>query len=196
MYMNKSACRIVAIQGSYRNNGVTTSMLRYATGKAEKMGYEVTYINLFEKNIEFCRGCRKCLEQQECVLRNDDMQEITKLIKEADVIILASPVYWANTPAIVKNLFDRLLGASMEETKTFPKPRLAGKRYIFLSACNTAMPFAKWCGQTTGILRTVHEYFKTSGVKCLGAVICDNTGVKKSVPAGKYRKIDRIMEKI
>lgn len=194
--MKQSEYKILSIQGSYRNNGVTTSMLKYATEKAEKMGHKVTYVNLFEKNIEFCRGCRKCLEKKECILENDDMQEITKLIKEADVIILASPVYWANTPAIVKNLFDRLLGASMEETKAFPKPRLVGKRYIFLTACNTAMPFAKWFGQTPGILHSVREYFKTSGVKCLGTVICDNTGVKKGVPDSKYRKIDRIMEKI
>lgn len=194
--MERSAYKILAIQGSYRENGATTSMLKYAVDKLEKMGHEVTYINLFEKNIQFCRGCRQCLNMQECVLKDDDMQEITKLIKETDVIILAAPVYWANVPAIVKNLFDRLMGASMEETKTFPKPRLAGKRYIFLTACNTAMPFAKWCGQSTGILRAVREYFKTSGVKCIGTVICDNTGKDKDVLTGKYKKIDRIMGRI
>lgn len=194
--MERSAYKILAIQGSYRENGATTSMLKYAVDTLEKMGHEVTYINLFEKNIQFCRGCRRCLKMQECVLKDDDMQEITKLIKETDVIILAAPVYWANVPAIVKNLFDRLMGASMEETKTFPKPRLAGKRYIFLTACNTAMPFAKWCGQSTGILRAVREYFKNSGVKCIGTVICDNTGKDKDVLTGKYKKIDRIMGRI
>ena len=61
---------------------------------------DVTYINLFEKNIDFCKGCRKCLETTECVFKNDDMPEIRRQIKEADIIFLAAPVYWANVPAI------------------------------------------------------------------------------------------------
>ena len=194
--MKQDKYKIVAIQGSYRENGVTTSMLRYATDKLSQRGHQVTYINLFEKKIDFCKGCRKCLETAECVFKNDDMQEITRHIKNADVIILAAPTYWANMPAIVKNLFDRLSGASMMETKTFPKPRLAGKRYIFLTACNTPMPFARLCGQLPGIIRAVREYFKTSGIRCIGTVVCSNTGAKKEAAEGKFKKIDKILEKI
>lgn len=189
-------CKIVAIQGSYREKGVTTSMLRYAVDKACSLGHEVAYLNLFEKKIDFCKGCRRCLETEECVFKNDDMPEITRLIKNADVIILAAPAYWANMPAIVKNLFDRLLGASMRETKTFPKPRLEGKRYIFFTACNTPMPFAKWFGQSTGIIRAVREYFKTSGMKCIGTVICDNTGRHTKVSERKIRKINQLLEHV
>lgn len=194
--MNTSKKRIVAIQGSYKKNGITTTMLKEAVRKAEEMGHEVTYINLFEKNIEYCRGCRKCYETGDCVYKNDDMQEIASYIRQADVIILAVPTYWANTPAIVKNLFDRMSGSSMIETKTFPKPRLTGKRFIFLTACNTRMPFAELCGQTRGIKRAVYEYFKCSGIKKIGTVICSNTGIVKEVPAKKLRKIDLLIEKI
>ena len=71
-------CRVLAIQGSYRKSGKTTTMLKYAAKQAEKLGHSLTYINLFEKNIEYCRGCRKCLETGECVFKNDDMPEITR----------------------------------------------------------------------------------------------------------------------
>ena len=98
-----NACKVLAIQGSYRKSGKTTTMLKDAAKQAEKLGHNLTYINLFEKNIEYCRGCRKCLDTAECVFSNDDIPEITRLIKEADVIILATPVYWGNVPAIVKN---------------------------------------------------------------------------------------------
>lgn len=188
--------KIVAIQGSYRENGITTSMLQYAVAKAKNIGHDVTYINLFEKNIDFCKGCRKCLETTECIFKNDDMPEIRRQIKEADIIFLAAPVYWANVPAIVKNLFDRLLGASMQETKTFPKARMTGKKYLFFTACNTRMPFAKWFGQTPGVLRAVREYFKTSGVQCIGNVICANTGVIKEIPEKCLQKTDRLLKKI
>ena len=190
-----STCKILAIQGSFRKSGKTTTMLKYAARQAEKMGHNLTYINLFDKNIEYCKGCRKCMETTECIYKNDDMTEITKLIKEADVIILAAPVYWGNVPAVVKNLMDRMSGASMLETDYFPKPRLKGKRYILLTACNTRMPFAKLCGQSSGICRVVKEYFKTSGVKKIGTVICSNTGKYDGVPQKKYAKIDKLLMK-
>ena len=51
-------------------------LLKYAAKQAEKLGHGLTYINLFEKNIEYCWGCRKCLETGECVFKNDDMSAI------------------------------------------------------------------------------------------------------------------------
>lgn len=192
----KNNYKVVAIQGSYRNQGKTTTMLKYAANQVEKMGHSLTYINLFEKNIEYCRGCRKCFETAECVFSNDDMPEITRLIKEADVIILAAPVYWGNVPAIVKNLMDRMSGASMIETGKFPKPRLKGKRYILLTACNTIMPFAYLCGQSSGICRAVKEYFKTSGVKKIGTVVCSNTSKYDAAPKDKFARIDRLLQRI
>ena len=119
--------KILAIQGSFRNNGITSSMLDRACEEAEKAGHYVERIRLHDCNISFCKGCRKCFETGECVFKNDDMVRIAESIKKADVIILASPVYWANVPAIVKNLFDRMSGTSMEETKTFPKAETFGQ---------------------------------------------------------------------
>ena len=124
------------------------------------------------------------------------MVRIAESIKKADVIILASPVYWANVPAIVKNLFDRMSGTSMEETKTFPKPRLSGRRYILLTSCSTPMPFAAIFGQTTGLKRAVKEYFKTSGISCIGTVACGSSAKCKKVPKAKLDKISKLIRKI
>ncbi len=188
--------KILAIQGSFRNNGLTSSMLDHAVQESKKAGYEVEYIRLHDHTIGYCKGCRKCFETGECVVTDDDMTWISKSIKNADVIILAAPVYWANVPAIVKNLFDRMSGTSMEETDTFPKPRLSGKRYILLTSCNTPMPFAALCGQTTGLIRAAKEYFKTSGFSCIGTVVCDNTSKRKEVPDAKVKKIIKLIRKI
>ncbi|MCR5129222.1 MAG: flavodoxin family protein [Lachnospiraceae bacterium] len=188
--------KILAIQGSYRNNGLTTLMLKYAAEELKKAGYEVEYIRLHDMKIGYCKGCRKCFEIGECVFKDDDMVRISQSIKDADVIILASPVYWANVPAIVKNLFDRMSGTSMEETNTFPKPRLSGKKYLLLTACNTPMPFAALCGQTTGLKRAAKEYFKTSGISCIGTVVCDNASKRKQVPEANRNKIRKLIRKI
>ncbi|MDE6281358.1 MAG: flavodoxin family protein, partial [Oscillospiraceae bacterium] len=110
---------ILAILGSPHVNGMTAAMLDCAICEAERKGYTVTKINLYEKNLFYCKGCRACMKTQTCILK-DDIQEIADFIHKCQVVILAAPVYWANVPAPVKNLFDRLLGTATEETSTFP----------------------------------------------------------------------------
>ena len=163
--------RMLAILGSPHKEGRTGKMLNYAVHLAEKQGYAIDYINLHDKKISYCNGCRTCLKTQMCI-HKDDVQEIAELLKLCDIVILAAPTYWANVPAIVKNLFDRLLGVVMEETKTFPKARLSNKqRYLLLTACNTPVPFSSILGQSTGAIRCMKEFFKSAGMKYVGKCV-------------------------
>ena len=182
--------RILAILGSPHKEGRTGKMLNYAVQIAEKQGYVIDYINLYDKEIAYCNGCRTCLKTQMCV-RKDDVQEIAELLKICDIVILAAPTYWANVPAIVKNLFDRLLGVAMEETRTFPKARLSNKqRYILLTACNTPAPFSSLFGQSTGSIRCMKEFFKTAGMKYVGK--CVWAGQKsKELPSQIKRRLEK-----
>lgn len=184
--------KLLAILGSPHKNGATSKMLDYAMEIAEQNGYDVHYIHLYEKNIAYCKGCRACLALHSCAVK-DDIQEISKLVKECSIIILAAPVYWANVPAIVKNMFDRLLGVMMEETRTFPKPRLSKEqKYILFTACNTPAPFSFLFGQSTGALRSMKEVFKTSGMRYGGS--CVWTGSHKTVlPHYIERRIKKII---
>jgi len=165
-------------------------MLNHSVREAEKAGYAVTKISLYEKELAFCMGCRACLISGTCV-QKDGLQEIVSLLRESQVVLLAAPVYWANVPAPVKNLFDRLLGTAMEETAAFPKPRLSGRRYMLLTACNTPAPFSWVFGQSRGAIRSMDEFFKTAGMKSMGKIVCANTGKRKSVPDHILRKIER-----
>ena len=70
--------KVLAIQGSYRKDGKTSTMLRAAVEEAKKLGHEVTELNLFEKKIDFCKGCGKCDSTGECVFKNDDIGESTE----------------------------------------------------------------------------------------------------------------------
>ena len=180
--------KLLAILGSPHPHGITAGMLQCALAAAREHGWRVEQINLYEKQLAFCTGCRACMGAERCVLK-DDIQEITDQIKACDMVVLAAPVYWANVPAIVKNLFDRLLGAAMEETKTFPVPRLAGKQYILLTACNTPFPFSALFGQSGGTIRAVREFFKTAGVKCAGNFVCAGAEGKTEVPERLKKKI-------
>ena len=116
---------VLAILGGPHVNGITATMLDCAIQVAEKKGYTVTRINLYEKKISFCSGCNACMNTHICV-KQDDIQEIARFMSECQLVLLAAPVYWANVPAAVKNMFDRLRGTAMEETSTFPKPHRKG----------------------------------------------------------------------
>lgn len=181
--------KMLAILGSPHKDGATGTMLNYAVRVAEHRGWQIDYVNLYEKEIAYCKGCRACIQTRNCV-QQDDLQAIAKLLKECDVVILAAPVYWANVPAIVKNMFDRLLGVAMEETKTFPKARLSNKqKYFLLTSCNTLAPFAQIFGQSTGAIRSMKEFFRTSGMTYGGKCVWTGTD-KRELPSGIKRRIE------
>lgn len=188
--MNK---KLLAILGSPHENGSTAAMLHCALKIAASGGWEITTVSLYEKHISFCKGCRACIKTGQCVL-NDDLGELAEQIKTCNRIILSSPTYWANVPAVVKNLFDRLLGTAMEETTTFPRPRLSGEQeYLLLTACNTPFPFSWLCGQSSGALRAMNEFFKTSGMKSLGEVTFSNAKGRAELPPRITKKIERLL---
>lgn len=184
---------VFAILGSPHEYGTTAAMLNSAIHKAEQAGYAVTKINLYEKELSFCKGCRICVDTHICV-QKDDIQEIALLLHKSQIVILAAPVYWANVPAPVKNLFDRLLGTAMEETDTIPKPRLRGKQYMILTSCNTPAPFSWIFGQSRGAIRSMDEFFKTAGMKPAGKVVCANAKNKKELPKRITKKIERCLK--
>ena len=182
--------KLLAILGSSHKSGATGSMLNYAVEIARQKGWSIDYIDLYEKNIAYCNGCRTCMKTQKCVQR-DDIEEIARLLKGCDVVIVAAPVYWANVPAIVKNLFDRLLGVAIEETETFPKARLSNKqKYILFTACNTPAPFSKLYGQSTGAIRGMKEFFKASGMRFGGKCVWTGQG-KKTLSKRMKRSIEK-----
>lgn len=182
--------KMLAILGSPHVNGTTAAMLSCAANAARQAGWHVDIVNLYKEDIAFCKGCRTCLQTKKCI-QTDSVERIAAQLRECDMVVLAAPVYWANVPAAVKNLFDRLLGVAMEETATFPKPLLAGKKYVLMTACKTPFPFSWIFGQSRGALRSMDEFFRTAGMKCAGRFVCANTEGGKGPSEALRRKIRR-----
>ena len=186
--------KLFALLGSPHKDGATGTMLKYVLQIAGQQGWQIEFVNLYEQRIGYCNGCRVCVKTGNCV-QKDDAQEISRLIKECDMVVLAAPVYWANIPAVVKNIFDRLLGVAMEETKTFPKARLSkSQKYFLLTSCNTPAPFSYLCGQSTGTIRSMKEFFKTSGMKYAGKCVWAGQD-KQAMPKSIKKKITRVLKR-
>lgn len=99
--------KILAINGSHRAGQNTDYLIQQALDAARAHGADTEVIKLSEKNIEFCVCCNRCLFKPECSIKDDDMEEIKAKMLEADGIIFASPNYFSNVTARMKNFMDR-----------------------------------------------------------------------------------------
>ena len=99
--------------GSPRKNGNTSALVKAFREGAESAGHSVTEFWLDGMNINGCRGCCAGGKNPEspCV-QKDDMAQIYLAYKEADVVVLASPLYYWTISGQLKCAFDRLFAVA------------------------------------------------------------------------------------
>lgn len=189
-----SVKKMLAILASPRETGNAAKMLNIAMKKAQDCGYEITYINLYQKNIAYCKGCMACKQTGTCSI-NDDIKEIEEHIKNCDLVVVSCPAYFANVSAPLKNMFDRLVGVIMDDNRTMiPKPKLSSKQeYVLMTTCNTPFPFNILAGQSTGCVKAMKEFFHTSGMKMRATIVFAGTRDKNNIPDRIVRKIKAIV---
>ncbi|MCG4578836.1 flavodoxin family protein [Clostridium cochlearium] len=73
----------------------------------EGLNEEVDFIDIYSKKIAPCIDCKMCYKVEECAIK-DDMTDLYKKINESDIIVIATPIYFANVPSPLKALIDRL----------------------------------------------------------------------------------------
>jgi multimeric flavodoxin WrbA len=108
---------VVGICGSPRQQA-TEHVLKEALRMLAEQGFETRFFTVREKNINFCTHCDYCLENKECVFK-DDMQEVYALLKEAKGIIFATPVYNGGVSAQTKAVMDRCRAAVASDRHFF-----------------------------------------------------------------------------
>ena len=98
--------RVLILSGSPRRGGNSDLLCdEFARGAAEA-GHAVEKIRVAEKNIHACTGCYACRACGACPV-DDDMAEIMQKLIDADVLVLASPVYFYSIAAQLKTVIDR-----------------------------------------------------------------------------------------
>ncbi len=115
--------KIVILNGSPRPNGNTAMLIKSFTEGAIAAGHQVTCFDLGKMNIHPCLGCCGGGKDPEspCV-QKDDMQKIYPAYKEADLVCLASPLYYWTISGQLKCAFDRLFAvAECNENYANPK---------------------------------------------------------------------------
>ena len=105
--MPKSAkLKVLGIAGSPRRDGNTDLLLRQVMAGASNEQTQTKTVILQELSIAPCRHCDGCLKTGKCV-QNDDMQWLHTDLREADRIVLASPIFFMGVTAQAKAMIDR-----------------------------------------------------------------------------------------
>ncbi len=108
--------KVLIITGSPRLKGNTNALVTAFASGAVAAGNEVEVFDAATANLNGCHADKSC-EQRGCCGQKDDGVRMNELMREADVLVLASPVYWSGFTSQIKTAIDRFYQFS------FPKGR-------------------------------------------------------------------------
>ena len=115
--------QILILAASPRRGGNSDLLCSAFAQGAAGAGHTVETVYLREKQIHYCTGCGACSEHGLPCPQKDDMPAILEQMLSADVIVLATPVYFYTMNAQMKTLIDRTCSRYTE---------LKGKEFYFL----------------------------------------------------------------
>ncbi len=99
--------KVLLINGSPNRNGCTYTALSEVASTLEKEGIETEIIQVGNKDIRGCIGCRRCKTTGKCVF-DDMVNEIAPKFQECDGLVIGSPVYYASANGTLISFLDRL----------------------------------------------------------------------------------------
>ncbi len=101
--------KVIAFNGSPNKKGNTYHAIKIIAAELEKEGIETEIVHVGNKSIRGCTACGQCAKNknERCVLPGDEVNEWVQKMKEADGIILGSPVHYSSIGATMKAFLDR-----------------------------------------------------------------------------------------
>ena len=121
---------ILVLNGSPRPNGNTAAMVAAFAEGANENGHNITVVSVCQKKIAGCLACEYCHTKGDgkCV-QQDDMQEVYPVLDAAEMIVLASPIYYHS--------FTGQLQCAVNRIYALDKPKNLKKAALILSSGDT-----------------------------------------------------------
>lgn len=127
--------KILVLNGSPRAKGNTKQMIDAFTQGAARAGHHTDVVDVCKKRIGGCLACEYChTKGNGTCIQKDDMQEVYNLLNQAEMLVIASPIYYHGISGQLKCVVDRFYSAAYPE-----KPPLLKKIAMFLSSGDAAM---------------------------------------------------------
>ncbi len=116
---------VLILSGSPRKGGNSDLLCDEFMRGATEAGHKVVKINVADRKIAPCRACYACKGTGKCAIK-DDMADILQAMIDADVLVLASPVYFYSIDAQLKALIDRTVARWLE---------VKDKEFYYIATC-------------------------------------------------------------
>lgn len=119
--------KILVLNGSPRTNGNTAAMINAFAEGAKENGHTITVVPVCKKKIAGCLACEYCHTKGagKCI-QQDDMQEVYPVLEEAEMLVVASPIYYFG--------FSGQLQCAINRIYALGKPKNLKKAALFLSS--------------------------------------------------------------
>ena len=117
---------VLILSGSPRKGGNSDLLCDEFLRGAKEAGNDVEKIRVAEKKIGYCTGCYYCQKSGGVCAKKDDMPELLQKMIDADVIVLASPVYFYSIDAQLKTVIDRTVARWLE---------VKNKEFYYIATC-------------------------------------------------------------
>jgi multimeric flavodoxin WrbA len=185
--------KVIGIVGSGRKNGNTEILTSHTLKAIAEEGLDTELIRLAGLDIRPCNGCMVCVKGEQCSIK-DDMFPIYLKMKEADGIILASPVYYGSATALIKALIERAGFVSRHNGEPF-SGKVGGPLVVARRAgLNFAFAQLTLWFQILGMVVPGSSYWNVAFGREKGEVIKDEEGMKTAWNFGK--NIAHVLKKL
>lgn len=114
--------KIVCVLGSPRPDGNSSTLASRFCRTAVEIGAEVRTFTLNHLRFRGCQGCEACKTRSDRCVQHDDLTGVLDAVREADVLIMASPVYYGEVSSQLKAFIDRTYAFVVPDYRTNPKP--------------------------------------------------------------------------
>lgn len=142
--------KIVVLVGSMRKGG-NTDLLAQAFTEGASKNNDVELVSVADYKVNPCIGCNSCFTRKDnSCFQNDDMSVIYEKLRTADIVVIASPVYFYGISAQMKTFIDR----------TYPIWQHLGKKevYYIISAGLGEDIIERSLGDLDGFVEHLEEY--------------------------------------
>ncbi len=172
--------KLLTINGSYTSDGNTQTIISHIHRGAVKSSYKCITINLIDYKLKYCQSCKVCNQTGTCPL-DDDFMSMVASIKEADVIIFASPLWHHAVTGLMKVFIDRLntsqLSFTVKNDKAQIVSRIPTKRSVaLLVGCTQDL---------TPALPTMNCLLNTLGFDAMPPLLFPSIGLTAEQTAGR-----------
>jgi multimeric flavodoxin WrbA len=177
----------LGLQGSPNFQGSTAYLLKQFMAETAGKGIRTRTIDVARKTIHPCKACRYCEKKGRCIIDDDDMAaEIYPILREADLIVMASPVFFYGVPSQLKALIDRTQAFWSRKYRLNLSDPIKEKRKGFLLSLGGSRGKQLF----DGIILTAKYFFDAVDADFFGSLTYRNIETRKDIMQHQTMKRD------